>query len=334
MTMISLGDLARNLMLQRQTSATHNRLSRLTQEIATGRHADQAAASRGNLGPLLGIEAALARIGGWQTATRTLETRLDTMQAALGALDGIGGAVATTLLSAGSATQDDQVDLAAQEARSHLDAAIGILNARSGEYSVFAGARSDHPAVISPDALLDLVLPLAASQTTAAGVQAAIAAWFDDPAGFDSQAYTGGAALAEIWVGPEQKAGLPVTATDPALKSLLAGLVAAAVMDRGILSDDPVQRRELAGRAGETLSSNAAPRTALAARIGTVQARLTQAQARNAAEDSVLGIARSGLVSVDPYATASDIEATRTQLETLYTLTARLSGLSLIEMFR
>lgn len=334
MTMTSLGDLARSLMLQRHTAAANTRLTRLTQEVAAGRHADQAAASRGDLGPLAAIDTTLARIGGWKVAAASLSSRLETMQISLGALDGIAASLSRTLVTAGSGAQSDQVDLAARDAAEYLGAAIGVLNARSGDQSVFAGTRTDGAALAGAEALLDMLMPVVAGASNAQQVQAAVQAWFDDPAGFEAQAYRGGPAQPPVAVGPGQSAAPGVTATDPALKSLLAGLATAALMDRGILADAPVERRELAKLSGEALLSNAAGRTMLAARVGITQGRLAQAQARNGAEETALGIARSGLTAADPYATATGLEAARTQLETLYTLTARLSGLSLLGVLR
>ena len=55
---------------------------------------------------------------------------------------------------------------------------------------------------------------------------------------------------------------------------------------------------------------------------------------RNGAETTSLQIARNGITAVDPYETASRLEATRQQLETLYTLTARISRLSLVDFLR
>lgn len=334
MTMVSLGDLARSLMLQRQTAGANTRLTRLTQEVASGRHADPAAALRGDLGPLTAIEGALARLGGWQTTTASLGTRLATIQASLGALDGIGSSLSTTLINARSATQPDQVALAGRDAAEYLSAAVGVLNARAGDQSVFAGTRTDGPALAGAEAILDALMPVVAGATTADQVRAAVAAWFEDPAGFAAQAYTGGPPQPGIAVGPGQSLSSGVTATDPALRGLLAGLATGALLDRGVLADDPAGRSALAGLAGEALIANAADRTMLAARVGITQSRLDQAQARNAAEVTALGLARSDLLTADPFATATELEATRTQLQTLYTLTARLSGLSLIEALR
>jgi flagellar hook-associated protein 3 FlgL len=63
--------------------------------------------------------------------------------------------------------------------------------------------------------------------------------------------------------------------------------------------------------------------------IGTLEARIETATARNSAETSALEMARNEIIAVDPYKAATDLSAAQTQLETLYTVTARLSRLSL-----
>ncbi len=70
------------------------------------------------------------------------------------------------------------------------------------------------------------------------------------------------------------------------------------------------------------------PLIEMRAHVGSVEAHVEQASARNAAETSALEIARSDMISADPYDTASALEAVTTQMETLYTLTARLSRLN------
>lgn len=334
MTMVSLGDLARSLMLQRHTTASNDRLNRVTQELASGRHSDIAAANRGDLSPLAAIEGALSHINGWQVGAKSLSMQLDAMQSALGALNGIATSMADTLVAAGGATQPTQVALAAHSAGEHLEAAVGLLNARAADRSVFAGTRGDSPAMIGADELMAALLPVVSGAETAEDVQAAVQAWFDDPAGFDTLAYRGGQPQPAIAVGPGESASPSVTATDPALKSLLAGLAMSALMDRGVLNDSPAESSKLARLSGESLMSTATERTMLAARVGITQSRLTEAQTRNSAEETALGIARAGLVSSDPYASATELEAARTQLETLYALTSRLSGLSLIGALR
>ncbi|OZA12697.1 MAG: flagellar biosynthesis protein FlgL, partial [Rhodobacterales bacterium 17-64-5] len=94
------------------------------------------------------------------------------------------------------------------------------------------------------------------------------------------------------------------------------------------------ERGRLAQRAGQELLTSEDSRIALAARIGTAEAKVEAARTRNAAEETALGILRSDLGSVDPYEAATRLEAARNQLESLYLVTARVSRLSLTEFLR
>ena len=59
--------------------------------------------------------------------------------------------------------------------------------------------------------------------------------------------------------------------------------------------------------------------------------KISAAETRNSSEESALQIARNDLTSVDPYSTATKLQETQTQLETIYALTARMSHLSLLD---
>jgi len=62
-----------------------------------------------------------------------------------------------------------------------------------------------------------------------------------------------------------------------------------------------------------------------------LQARIDTATTRNTSEATALGIARAGLVQLDPYETATRLQHAETQLQLIYTLTARMSRLSLAD---
>ena len=89
-----------------------------------------------------------------------------------------------------------------------------------------------------------------------------------------------------------------------------------------------VQQRILADQRDGLLAAQGGV-TALRAELGTTQARLDAATSRHQSQVTALNIAKSGLVSVDPYQTATELEAVRLQLETLYSVTARVSRLTL-----
>ena len=334
MPMVSIGDLARGLMLQRHLTTAKADLTRLSETLASGRHPDAAAVLRGNLGPLAAVEGALSRIDAWQAAAAGLPARMEAQQTALGALHGIAESQAQGLLRLGLAQDQGALALAASDARHHLDAATDLLNTRFADETVFAGTRFDGAAVSGGEALLDALWPLVAGATTAQEAAIRVRDWFDDPAGFSTDGYRGGEARPAVPVGPASGAALGVTADDPAIRGTLAGLAMAALIDRGLFAGNPAMQRDLAVRAGEELVGNAAERVYLRGEIGLAEQRLSEVRTRNAAEQSALGIARNAMVAADPFATATELEAARLHLETLHALTARLSGLSLLGALR
>lgn len=330
MAMVSLGDLARSFMLQRHSLDAKKSLDTLAGELASGRHADLSARLKGDFTALSQTEGVLGRLAAQQVASNGLAVRLGAQQAALGALDGIGKSVSDTLLRAGESVATDILDLAASNAEEHLSSALGILNTRSAGQSVFAGTRVDGEAVPPLEEFLAAVLPQVGGATSAGEVMAAVSAWFEDPGGFSQVAYRGGPARAAITVGPGETLSDGPSADHPALRGLLAGLTAAALMSRGVLQDQTEAKRELATLAAEALTGNADARVHLAASVGLSEARLDQIQARNQAEEVALGLSRADMVNKDPVLTASELDMARTQLELLHAMTARLSGLSLL----
>src|SRR5690606_30858124 len=132
-------------------------------------------------------------------------------------------------------------------------------------------------------------------------------------------------------IGAGESATMDLTAADPALRDLLEGFALGALVAQGTLQGDDAGRSFLLKRSGEALLASGNDLAAVRARVGSVEARIAGAGARNAAEASALQIARNGLVAADPYDTASALQAVQTQIETLYALTARLSRLSLTD---
>ena len=108
----------------------------------------------------------------------------------------------------------------------------------------------------------------------------------------------------------------------------------AALVGEGALFPDTVERAALTTVAGERMLSADYDLALVRARVGSGEARIDEADARNNAEKYALEIARNEITAIDPYQTAVELEAITDQLETLYTLTVRLSRLSLAEFLR
>ncbi|MDP4034456.1 MAG: flagellin [Pseudorhodobacter sp.] len=334
MALVSLGDMAQSFMLRRQNAALKSDLQTLSTELATGRVADTAKQTRGDLAPLSAIDATLSRLRAYGSATAESALFTQGMQTVLASVEQLASDFGPVLLQSSSPGNPGVVANLGTEARQKFETVVSLLNTRMGDRTLFAGQATDSAALADPETILSALDTAISGATSALDVQTAISDWFDDPGGYAAIAYLGGNALAPLPIAQGEAAHIGVTAMDPAIRETLKGLAMAAMLDRGALAAAPAARADLARRAGDSLMASQTDRAGMAAGLGVVEARIEAASTRNTAESSGLEIARLGIVSVDPYETATKLEATQTRLETLYTITARLSRLSLMDFLR
>jgi flagellar hook-associated protein 3 FlgL len=333
MTRISVGDAALTNVLARQGADLRAQLQRASVEVTTGQHADVSAALRGHLSPLLAIDASLSRLSGYKTTVTDAASLAQAQQGALTALTSLATGITAPLLTSRDFKTPIQVLTLAADARGRLETALGLLNTQAAGRSVFGGTETGAIPLPDADALMTALKTATLGATTAGQVAAAVTSWFADPLGY-AAFYQGGGPLSPVPIAPGESAELSTTATDPAFRATLAGLAMAALIDRGALSGNSEEQARLAERAGQELQASQDSRIALAARIGLAEGRIEAAKTRNAAEETSLGLLRSELGSVDGYEAASRLEAARTQLESLYLVTARVSRLSLVDFLR
>jgi flagellar hook-associated protein 3 FlgL len=333
-TSVTLGDMARAYLLRRDTIGLKTQLQTLTQEMTSGRKADLARAVSGDFKALAGIEHGLRLLTSYKTATAEAELFTDTLQTALETTATIASDLAPSLAAAGNGSSA-LVHAAAVDARQKLHSVVSTLNARVGDRYVLSGAATDRKPLAGAEAILGALTAAIAGQTTASGVITAVTTWFNAPAGgggFSDAVYGGSAApLVGFRVGAGDEAAVTLTATDRTLRDTLKGLALGALVAEGALAGDDTGRAFMMKTAGDTLMTATTPLADLRADLGSVQAHIADIATRNAAEGSALEIARNGIVAADPYETATALEAASSQIETFYTLTARLSRLSLAD---
>lgn len=338
MTRLTTGDLTQSLLLRRLNSVIKTDFNRLTQEMASGRKADLAAAVSGDFKVLAGIEHSLTVLGAFNTAAGEAQTFATTQQTALEALQTLGSDLAPTLVGAGTTGGVTHVTTAANDARQKLFSAVSALNVRVGDRYVFSGEASDQRPISGAQDILDQLSLAIAGQVTAAGVVGAIDGWFSAPAGgggyLDSVYGGSSSTLAPFRIGEGEEAPLTLTAADPTLRDTLKGLAIGAMVAEGALAGDLPGRAFLLKAAGQSLIAAGTGLATVQANLGATESQIAAVIARNGAEGSALGIARNHLTAADPFETANALEAAKTQLETLYALTARLSRLNLADFLR
>ena len=335
MSAISVGDLSRSFQLRNDTARLRGDMQRLTEELSSGRRADLRTAVAGDFGALGVIERSLTTLSAYRLAADETALILDAGQRALEQVQTNSTALAPTLMLIQRGTGPEQIDAAGQDARSRFAAVVTALNARVADRTILAGAATGGPALAGSEAMLDELTVAVAGALTADDVRTAVDAWFDPGGGFETSGYLGSAVpLSPIEVAEGDAIQLTLRADDPAIRETLTGFALAALLDRGVLTGQNGERGALARMAGETLLSADAAFTAPRAEIGTLQERVDTARARTLADTGAMEIAKSEIVAVDPFRAAAELQTVEAQLETLYTLTARLSRLSLTEFLR
>lgn len=332
----NIGDLAQSAQLRRDTVRVKTDLNRLTSELSSGKVASLTAHLKGQFGPLAGVSRSLtltdANLASNGTATRMASAQ----QLALGAVQDVAKVAGPDFLDAASAGTDVQRETIARNALGQLEQVLSALNIQIEDKALFAGAALNGPALADAETILTDLESTLASAAGPADAIALVLGWFDAPSGgFETVAYRGAAApMSDITIAPQESVRLDTTASHPALRDTLRGLALGALVDRGLFAGDSAAEREIMKHAGETLMSATDGVIALQAAVGFTEARIETARIRIEAEQTGLKMARAALVEADPYETALRLQEVQIQLETIYSVTARVSSLSLAQVLR
>ncbi|WP_297772839.1 flagellin [uncultured Roseovarius sp.] len=328
----TIGDLAQSFALRRQGVELRQQLDRLGQELGTGRVSDPGQHLSGHLLPLADIEHELVVLSGHQTAAR--EATLDTavMQAALERVQSDTTDLAAHALSLKATGNVAQLNILVIESEQVLATLVGALNTDAAGRSLFAGAQTDRAPLAPADMLLSELRIALDGVKDRTDLLTRVDAFFEGAAGgFRANIYRGATSeVAPYQLGSGESVALNIRADDPALREALKHVALIALSADETLPLADAERIDLASNAGAGLQEHQNALTALRANLGLAEGRIAQASSRIAAEMTSLEIARSEMVSADAFETAVELEQVQLQLETLYTVTARASRLSLV----
>ena len=334
MPSVMLSDLSQMLQLRRDTVRVRQDLATATQELSSGKHADLGNAVSGNYGPLVAIDRQLSALDGFETNAAEATLFADAAQLSLGQVKDMGGDVGRRMMGIKPSDMTTLKEMYATEANEAFASSVAALNNTVAGRAIFAGTATDGRALASADDIMGDLRALVNGETTAEGVVGLVETWFGAGGGFETAGYLGSTKdLTGYEVADGHDVEVAVRADDTAIRDQLKGLALAALLDGSGITDTG-ELAELANSSASTLLSNESKMVALQAGIGSAQERLENAVVRNASERSSLKMARSEIVEVDPYRVATDLQNLQTQLETIYTITGRLSGLSLTNYLR
>lgn len=327
----SLGDMAQTHSMQSRNTALKQEMQRLTLEISTGQVADIRKIAQNNSTYLNDLERSLKKLDGYDLATFEAAQTAGGLQTALGRINELNSSFQDTLMTATNAAFGSTSANVIAEAQATLGQVVGALNTNVGGRALFAGTATDTLPIAPAN---DLLSALGAAMAGAGSVDDMLTAaqtWFDSPAGFGATGYLGSnTSLAPVAISDDDTAQFQLRADDPVLRDTLRTLAVVALADDPALGLSQAQQDELFQK---TLNGALAAKdgvTGLQAKIGFSEQRIDALTARHSTERSALEMARSELLSIDPYQSATELEQVQFQLQSLYAITSRMSQLSLV----
>lgn len=336
MAVSTIGDMRQHFLTARHNTALKSELNTLVQELTSGEVADIASHLGGGQTNLASVDRQLQMLGRFSQSNVETGHLLTVMQTALAGIDGHRETASSALLMIDASSRQSEVSAASTIASASFEATVQTLNMRSGGRAMFGGNDLDRNPLVNGGEMLDALRLQITGLTTAADIDAAIDSWFDAPGGgFETDGYQGDSnGYLNRATGANQTLEIGVRADDQVIRDTLKSLAKGALSGDTTLSFDPSVQRELQMEAGVDLFTGASSMAGVQARLGYVEGQVEEAAVRTSAQESSYGIARNNLVSADPFETAIRLQSIQLQLETHYTLTARLSRLSLTEYLR
>ena len=334
MPLTTIGDLAQNFKQRSIGTRLHRDLSTLNLELTTGLKQDVSKAVAGKTAPVAAIERALTLTDAKNLAVKEANIFADATGTALAAtlsrIEGIGlGGMAIT-----SGMLKLQIDALAESARIAFTGIISDLGTQVAGRALFGGATGNSQTIRSPDEILSALATSLAGANSAADIEAGVNAYFAEGGPFQTNDYLGEAIdLAPFDLGDGSTAEIGVRADHPGIRTALAEVARVAVLTEELGVSHQARAETLAeGSLGLLQARNEI--ITLEARLGTGAASVEDAMVRIGVERDGLQAARLGLLAADPYETATRLQQTEFQISSIYTLTARLSGLNLVSYLR
>ena len=336
MSLSGIGDLRQHFLSTQNKTRVKTELNTLVEELTTGEKSDLTSHLGISQVGLNSLDRQLKVLGKYEQVNEQTSQILSTMQTILEHVDDLRSSASNTLLTISDSSTPLDLSRGSDAARTSFEATVQSLNTRYGDQSLFGGADVEGTPLATADQMLSELQTAIAGLTTATDVSIAVDAWFDDVGGgFETVGYLGDSTgVVERPLDANQFISIDARADDEAIKETLKALAKGALANDPSVSLDLAETRNLQQESAVGLLNAAENMADLQARVGFIEGRVEEASVRNSAEQTSYGIARSEMVSADPFETATRLEAVQLQLETQYTLTARLSRLSLTEYLR
>lgn len=326
---------------------TQAELARASDELSSGRWADVGLKLGNRTGTSVELRQELTRIETIIDTNGLVASRLDTMQAALSNVQGIAEDFLGVLIAVRENPQAAKV--AAPQAELNLKSLVGSLNTNLNGQYLFAGIDTDvapmqdyagppaSPAKVAMDGAFagffgfpqtDAVQvgAITPAQMTAF-LDGPFAARFADPAWGTTWSSASNDNLTSR-ISTNEVIATSANANEQPFRDL--AMAYTMLVDLGGEALPPETYKVVVERAIGLVGGAMQDVTTVQARLGVAQNRVSDASERMSIQKDILTSQITGLENVDPFETATRVNALMSQVEVSYSLTARIREMSLL----
>jgi flagellar hook-associated protein 3 FlgL len=321
-------------------------LAQAQTEVSTGRYADMGVSLGYKTGQTVSLRTEQSRLTTIMETNSVVATRLDSTQSALTALVGDTQTFVGQLLGARDAPSGPQV--IQNQAQTSLKAFADMLNTSIDGAYLFAGINAD----VKPMSQYDQNPSSPAKQAVANAFFATFGITQDDPAAanishddmqtfldttfaslFQDPAWTANWSSASDQnirsrISTSELIETSTNTNEDAFRQLARAYTMAADLGTKNLSQGAFQA--VVDSAVKIAAQAIQGLTGLQADLGTAQQRVDNANGRMSIQKDILTNHISSMEDVDPYEASTRVNTLMTQIETAYSMTARIQQLSLL----
>ena len=332
--------------LNQSIQQMQTQLAQKEAELSTGQVADVGLALGANTGQYVSLTRQLSEMQTITTTNNVVATRLSATNSAMTDMLSTAQNILNTLASDQNDTTSGQV--IQQQAASALQSLTSDLNTSvAGEY-VFGGTNSgvqpmanyvQSPTSPAQQGVANAFLAAFGTSQSGSGAANISAGAMQDFLNSQFASQFTGAAWTSDWssassqpissrITTSETINTSVTANEPAMQNLAMAYTMLSDLGLGNLSQETAQ--SVISTATQTLSTAIDQLTNLQAGVGTMQSQVTNANNQMSLQINVLTTQSNNLVSVNSYQATTQLNDLQTEIETAYSLTNQLHGLSLV----
>ncbi len=347
-----ISSFAGSIYLGYKTNSMQAQLNQLTAEVSSGQKTNPEASLGTSAALLYQLQSQSDQQTGLQTAITTGSQRLDTAQTALTSLASVVQTVSVAAQGVVTLNPDGLAAVGSQ-ATSAINQILGLLNTSFLGNGVFAGdsgTAAPMQAADAPGGLNSIVQNTLSAAASAKGGplsksdidslingQNGLSSVFDDTNSDPTQRY-GGAVYtgstdgksSQVVIGVNQTVHYDASANQPAFRDMIKGLSMLSMLNAPSSQLDASAKTELLSQASTVLSNAQKELTTVQGSIGAAQQSLSAASDAQKSAASATQAQILTYVQADTYSDSSQISMLQTQLQESYTLTSKISELSLV----